>query len=70
MDQITEDLFNNVNHLIECQRWVMERVRFLDEKRLELTKIIQNLGVSSYKQTLENQIKTMGDESFYKWCYR
>ena len=37
----------------------MERVRFLEEKRLELTNIIQNLGASSYKETLENQIKIM-----------
>ena len=59
MDQITEDMFNNVNHLIECQRFVMERVRFLEEKRLELTTIIQNLGDSSYKEMLENQIKIM-----------
>ena len=54
-----EDMFNNVNHLIECQRFVKQRVQFLEEKRVELTQITQNLGVSSYKETLEKQIKTM-----------
>ena len=37
----------------------MERVRFLEENRLELIYIIQNLSDSSYKKTLENQIKIM-----------
>ena len=47
MDQLVEDMFNNVNHLIECQRFVKQRVQFLEEKRVELTQIIQNLGVAS-----------------------
>lgn len=58
MDLI-EDMFNNVNHLIECQAFVLERVQFLEGKRLELTNIIQNIGVSTHKETLLNQIKGM-----------
>ena len=37
----------------------MERVQFLEDKRLELTNIIQNLSSSSHKETLENQINKM-----------
>ena len=37
----------------------MERVKFLEDKRLELTNVIQNLSASSYKETLENQINSM-----------
>ena len=59
MDQLTENMFDNVNHLIECQRFVVERVKFLEEKRKELTNIIQNLSVSTHKETLENQINSM-----------
>ena len=59
MDDTIENMFNNVNHLIECQGFVLERVKFLEEKRLELTNIIQNLSDSEYKETLENQIYKM-----------
>ena len=59
MDHLMEDMFNDVNYLIACQRFVSAKVRFLEEKTLELTQIIQNLDVSSYKETLENQINTM-----------
>ena len=59
MDHLMEDMFNDVNYSIACQRFVVEKVQFLEEKRLELTQIIQNLDVSSYKETLENQINTM-----------
>ena len=54
-----ENLFNNVNHLNERQRFVMEEVKFLEGKRHELTKIIQNLSDSEHKETLENQINKM-----------
>ena len=59
MDSTTENMFNNVNHLIERQRFVMEEVTFLEEKRQELTDMIQNLSDSVYKETLENQINKM-----------
>ena len=52
MDHLMEDMFNDVNYLIACQRFVAAKVRFLEEKPLELTQIIQNLDVSSYKETL------------------
>ena len=52
-------MFNNVNHLIECQGFLLERVKFLEGKRRELTNIIKNLSVSCYKETLENQIDSM-----------
>ena len=52
-------MFNNVNHLIECQRFVMERVEFLEAKRVEITNMIQNISSSSYKETLEIQINQM-----------
>jgi hypothetical protein len=60
MDQLIESLFNDANHLGECQRFVMERVEFLEMKRLEITRMIQNLSDSSYKETLEHQIDKMG----------
>ena len=41
MDSTTENMFNNVNHLIERQRFVMEEVTFLEEKRQELNDMIQ-----------------------------
>ena len=56
IDELTENMFNNVNHLIECQRFVMERVEFLEAKRVEITNMIQNISSSSYKETLEIQI--------------
>ena len=59
MDSTTENMFNNVNHLIERQRFVMEEVTFLEEKRQELNDMIQNLSDSEYKETLENQINKM-----------
>ena len=59
MNDLTENLFNEVNHLIECQRIVMERVNFLEAKRLEIVHMIQNLIASSYKETRENQINQM-----------
>ena len=59
MDGTIENMFNNVNHLIECQGWVLERVKFLEEKRLELTSIIQNLSDSEHKETLENKISKL-----------
>ena len=59
MDHLTESMFNNVNHLMECQRFVMEIVLFLEEKRLELTNMIQTLSESSYKETLEKQVNSM-----------
>ena len=59
MDELTENMFNNVNHLIECQRFVMERVEFLEAKRVEITNMIQNISSSSYKETLEIQINKM-----------
>ena len=59
MDQLTESLFNDVNHLVECQRFVMERVEFLEMKRLEITRMIQNLSESCYKETLENEINKL-----------
>ena len=59
MDDQMENMFNNVNHLIECQRFVMERVKFLEAKRIELTYMIQNLDTSNYKETLESQINKM-----------
>ena len=59
MDDLTEDIFNNVNHLIECQGFVLERVKFLEEKRLELTNIIHNLSDSEHKENLENKIYKM-----------
>ena len=59
MNDLTENLFNEVNHLIECQRFVMERVNFLEAKLLEIVDMIQNLSASSYKETLENQINQM-----------
>ena len=51
-----ESLFNNVNHLIECQRFVVERVYFLEQKRLEISSWITKLGHSKHKLTLENKI--------------
>ena len=59
MDDLMENMFNNVNHLIECQRFVMERVEFLEAKRIELTNMIQNLDTSNYKETLENKINKL-----------
>ena len=59
MDQLTESLFNDVNHLVECQRFVMERLEFLEMKRLEITRMIQNLSESCYKETLENEINKL-----------
>ena len=55
MDHLTESMFDNDNHLTECQRSVMERVQFMEDKRLELTNIIQNLSSSSHKETLETK---------------
>jgi hypothetical protein len=57
MDQLTESLFNDVNHLVECQRFVMKRVVFLEIKRLEITSMIPNLSDSSYKETFEREIR-------------
>ena len=54
-----EVFFNNVNHLIECERFVVERVTFLEQKRKELIYRIHNLVASSYKITLQNQINQM-----------
>ena len=59
MDEHLEDLFNNVNHLIECQRFVMERVKFLEAKRVEISNMIQNLSNSNFKETLENEINKL-----------
>ena len=59
MDEHLENMFDNVNHLIECKQFVMEKVKFLEDKRLELTNVIKNLSASSYKETLENKINTM-----------
>ena len=54
-----ETIFNNVNHLIECQRFAEERVIFLEQKRLEISCWITNLGHSEYKFTLENKINQL-----------
>ena len=54
-----ENLFNNVNHLIERHRFVMEEVNFLEGKQHELTTMIHNLSDSDHKETLENQINKM-----------
>ena len=59
MDDLTEDILNNVNHLIECQRFVVERVEFLETKRLEITNMIQSLSDPNHKETLENQLNKM-----------
>ena len=59
MDDFTEDIFNNVNHLIECQRFVVERVEFLETKRLEITNMIRSLSDPNHKETLENQLNKM-----------
>ena len=48
-----------MNHLAECQRFVLERVNFLEIKRKEVLQRIQNLGLSSYRDTLENKILEM-----------
>ena len=56
MEDTTGNMFNDVNYLIECQRFVVERVKFLEGKRLELSNIIRNLNDSEYKETLENKI--------------
>ena len=53
-----ETIFNN-DHLIECQRFVGERVIFLEQKRLEISCWITNLGHSEYKFTLENKINQL-----------
>ena len=57
MDREIEDLFNNVNHLIECQTWVCKRVDFLEQKQQDISIRIQNLGFSSYRKT----------EMYIKW---
>ena len=59
MQEEIENLFNNVNHLIECQRFVEERVIFLEQKRIEISSWISNLGPSQYKDTLKNEINQM-----------
>ena len=59
MEGQIENLFNNVNHLVECQRFVIERVNFLEEKRQEISILIQNLPISNFKETLEDQINQM-----------
>ena len=59
MDNTMENMFNNLNHLVECQKFVMEEVKFLEGKRRELTQFIQNLHDSEYKETLENKINKM-----------
>ena len=35
MKDLTKNLFNEVTHLIECQQFVRERVKFLEAKRQE-----------------------------------
>ena len=59
MDDLTEDILNNVNHLIECQRFVVEREKFLETKRLEITNMIGSLSDPNHKETLENQLNKM-----------
>ena len=59
MQEEIENLFNNVNHLIECQRFVEERVIFLEQKRIEISCWISNLGPFQYKDTLKNEINQM-----------
>ena len=50
MEGQIENLFNNANHLVECQRFVIERVNFLEEKRQEISILIQNLPISTLKK--------------------
>ena len=47
MEDEIQDIFKYVNNLAECQRHVIERVNFLEDKRHEILKRIINLEVSS-----------------------
>ena len=62
MEHYMEQIFNEVNQLVECQQYLFERAILLEQKRKEIFNRITDLGLSPQneaRKTLENELNKL-----------